>query len=129
VTVALGELLPSDDGRAYPIYHVENPVRQPWREMIRVLADALDIPRGNIVAFDEWVGRVRRFPGSVEMDNPAGSLVEFLDRHFVRMSCGGLVLDTARSREQSETLRSVEAVSDELVKKYICAWKEVGFLH
>jgi len=96
--------------------------------MIRVLADALDIPRSNIVAFDEWVGRVRRFPGSMEADNPAGRLVEFLDRHFVRMSCGGLVLDTAKSREHSATLRREEAVSAELVRKYIRAWKEAGFL-
>jgi hypothetical protein len=127
VAATLGELLLAD-GTAYPIYHIENPVRQPWREMILVLADALDIPCGNIVPFDEWVGRVRQFPGSVEADNPAGRLVEFLDRHFVRMSCGGLVLDTAKSREHSETLRCEEAVSTELVRKYIRAWKDVGFL-
>ena len=24
----------------YPIYHVENPVGQPWREMTRILAEA-----------------------------------------------------------------------------------------
>jgi hypothetical protein len=127
VAATLGELLLAD-GPAYPIYHIENPVRQPWREMIRVLADALDIPYSNIVAFDEWVGRVRRFPGSVEADNPAGRLVDFLDTHFVRMSCGGLVLDTAKSREHSETLRREEAVSAELMRKYVRAWKDMGFL-
>jgi hypothetical protein len=127
VAATLGELLLAD-GPAYPIYHIENPVRQPWREMIRVLADALDIPYSNIVPFDEWVGRVRRFPGSVEADNPAARLVDFLDTHFVRMSCGGLVLDTAKSREHSGTLRREEAVSTELVRKYVRAWKDMGFL-
>ena len=113
---------------AYPIYHIENPVRQPWCEMILVLADALDIPRTNIIPFEDWVSRVRRFPGS-ETDNPAARLVEFLDKHFIRMSCGGLILDTAKSTEHSKTLRREELVSDDLVRKYIRAWKDMGFLH
>jgi len=113
----------------YPIYHIENPARQSWSEMIRVLADALDIPASNIVSFQEWVTRVRRFPGSVELDNPASRLVEFLDQHFVRISCGGLILDTTKSTEHSATLRDEGIVSNELVRKYVNSWKEIGFLH
>jgi hypothetical protein len=127
VAATLGELLISDH-TAYPIYHIENPARQPWREMILALADALAIPHTNIIPFDDWVSRVRRFPGSVETDNPAARLVEFLDKHFVRMSCGELILDTAKSTEHSETLRSEEPVSVDIVKKYIRNWKDMGFL-
>lgn len=97
--------------------------------MILVLADALDVPRTGIIPFDDWVDRVRGCPGSVETDNPAGRLVEFLARHFVRMSCGGLVLGTKKSTEHSETLRGEGAVSAELMRRYVSAWKEVGFLH
>lgn len=111
----------------YPIYHIENPARQPWHQMVPVLADALDIPHTNIIPFEDWVRRVRQFPGS-EADNPAINLVEFLDDHFIRMSCGGLVLDTTKSKEHSETLANVGPVSTDVVKKYVRVWKEMGFL-
>jgi hypothetical protein len=113
---------------SYPIYHIENPVRQPWRDMIHVLADALDIPHINIIPFEEWIERVRQYPGSVD-DNPAMTLVEFLDLHFVRMSCGGLILDTARSKKHSNTLRNLGPVNSDVVTQYIRAWKEMGFLY
>ncbi|AEO67399.1 polyketide synthase [Thermothielavioides terrestris NRRL 8126] len=130
VATVLGELMLSgDDREVFPIYHIENPSRQPWEDMIRVLADALNVPRENIVSFDEWLRRVRRFPGSIETDNPAGRLVDFLEHHFVRMSCGNLVLDTAHSTAHSATLRQRGPVSPDLVRKYVRAWKEMGFLH
>ncbi|KAK4697088.1 acyl carrier protein, partial [Lecanoromycetidae sp. Uapishka_2] len=127
VAATLGDLLLSENS-PYPIYHIDNPVRQPWRDMIPVLADALNIPRRNTIPFEVWVRRVRNFPGSVEMDNPAAKLVEFLDGNFVRMSCGGLLLDTAKSREHSKTLANVGPVSDDIARGYIQAWKEMGFL-
>ncbi|KAL9639049.1 MAG: hypothetical protein Q9164_001184 [Protoblastenia rupestris] len=128
VAATLGDLLIADNS-PYPIYHIDNPVRQPWRDMIPALADALDIPRRSVIPFDEWVKRVRNFPGSVELDNPAAKLIEFLDGNFIRMSCGGLLLDTARSREHSKTLANVGPVSEDVARRYIQAWKEMGFLH
>ncbi|KAK6611194.1 hypothetical protein H4I96_02792 [Botrytis cinerea] len=126
VAATLGELLISKTP-PYPIYHIENPSRQPWPDMIVVLANELGIPSNNIVPFDEWLSRVRRFPGSTN-DNPAGQLVEFFDKHFVRMSCGGLILDTVKSQEHSKTIRSTGPVSIDLVRKYILSWKSSGFL-
>ncbi|KAH8691966.1 putative polyketide synthase [Talaromyces proteolyticus] len=117
------------DRMPYPVYHVDNPVRQPWREMIPVLADALDIPRTNIFPFKEWVRKVRSFPGSTEWDNPAAMLIDFLDDNFLRMSCGGLLLDTAKSCEHSSTLARVTPVSAEVTKKFIQRWKDTGFLN
>jgi hypothetical protein len=93
-----------------------------------MLADELDVPRKNIVPFREWVSRVRQFPGSADLDNPAAKLIDFLEENFVRMSCGGLILDTAKSAEHSATLRNLRPVSCELVRKYVRAWKEMGFL-
>ena len=128
VAATLGDLLVSDNS-PHPIYHIDNPVRQPWRDMIPVLADALDIPRRNAIPFDEWVRRVRNFPGSIELDNPAAKLIEFLDGNFIRMSCGGLLLDTTKSREHSKTLANEGPVSEDVARKYIQAWKDMGFLH
>ncbi len=127
VAATLGDLLVSDNS-PYPIYHIDNPVRQPWRDMIPVLADALDIPRRNVISFDEWVKRVRNFPGSIELDNPAAKLIEFLDGNFIRMSCGGLLLETVKGREHSKTLANVGPVSEDVVRKYIQAWRDMGFL-
>lgn len=111
----------------YPIYHIENPARQPWREVIPLLADALDIPRSCVIPFEDWVNRVRNFPSS-ETENPASKLVDFLDEHFIRMSCGGLILDTTKSREHSQTLANEGPVSADIVRKYVHTWKEMGFL-
>ncbi|KAL3426344.1 Iterative polyketide synthase CazM 11 [Phlyctema vagabunda] len=127
IAATLGDLLIRDT-TPYPIYHIENPVRQPWTEMMRIMADALDIPQCNILPFDEWVSRVRQFPGSVE-DNPASKLVEFFDGDFIRMSCGELILDTTKAKEHSKTLASLGPVSAALATKYVKAWREMGFLN
>lgn len=81
VAATLGNLLLNDDadGAPEPIYHIDNPVRQPWKEMVGgVLASELGIPERNIVPFGEWVRRVRHFVGSVEKGNPAFKLIDFL---------------------------------------------------
>ncbi|PCH03970.1 Male sterility, NAD-binding [Penicillium occitanis (nom. inval.)] len=69
VAGTLSDLI-SGDHRPYPIYHIDNPVRQQWRDTIPVLAEAMGIPSSNVIPFKDWVGMVRRFPGS-EVDNPA----------------------------------------------------------
>ena len=128
VAATLSDLLLRSSGPPDPVYHIDNPVRQPWRSMITVWARALDIPQSSIISFEEWARRVRHFPGSVEKDNPAYMLVDFLDSNFIRMSCGGLLLDTTRAKAHSSTLASVGPVSDEIALGYIQYWKEVGFL-
>lgn len=111
------------DRPPYPIYHIENPVGQPWREMNAILADALNIP--NLIPFEEWVQRVRAAP---QRNNPAATLLDFLDSNYSRMSCGGLVLGTKNTLEHSKTLAAVGPVSEEVARKYIGVWKEIGFL-
>ena len=128
VAATLSDLVFQTRDPPSPIYHIDNPVRQPWKHMIAVWAAALDIPAHHIVPFGEWVRRVRHFPGSAEKDNPAYKLVDFLDGNFLRMSCGGLLLDTKRARAHSETLAAVGPVSDDVALGYIRYWKKVGFL-
>ncbi|CAI7625253.1 unnamed protein product [Penicillium glandicola] len=117
------------NGTAHPFYRIDNPVGQPWGEMIRVLADALDIPGDNIIPFDQWIRRVPHSPLPIETENLAGRLVDFLDDRFLRMSCGGLLLDTTHSQEHSPILAGQGTVSAEVTRKYIQAWKEMGSLH
>jgi acyl transferase domain-containing protein/thioester reductase-like protein/acyl carrier protein/SAM-dependent methyltransferase len=126
VAATLGELLLSQSATDL-IYHIDNPSRQTWREMIAILARALDLGQKSIIPFAQWVDRVRRFRGSIT-DNPALQLIDFFDYYFVPMSCGGLVLDTTKSRQHSKTLQSQGPIYEDLMKKYIARWKQSGFL-
>ncbi|KAK7731068.1 Type I Iterative PKS [Cytospora paraplurivora] len=128
VAATLGELILSP-GTKQPIYHIENPVRQSWPDMIGMLCEVLGIPPQNVVSFEDWVSTVRSLPGSAGEDNPAARLVDFLSEHFVRMSCGGLILDTTKSRAESLALRSTDPVDFKLLGKYVAHWKKTGFLH
>ena len=123
IAESLSDLILSDR-TPHPFFHIENPVGQPWSEMNAILADALNIP--NLIPFEEWVQRVRAAP---QRNNPASTLLDFLDSNYLRMSCGGLVLDTKKTLEHSKTLAAVGPVSEEVVRKYIHIWKEIGFLN
>ncbi|KAJ5609199.1 type I iterative polyketide synthase [Penicillium herquei] len=116
-----------DSAGVYSVYHVDNPVGQPWKEMVNVLAAALDIPSNAIVPFKEWIQRVRQstLPAA---QNPASMGVGFLESHFERMACGGIVLDTQHSKEHSKTMAAQGPVSPEVVRSYVSSWKEMGFL-
>ncbi|KAI2602598.1 putative polyketide synthase [Hypoxylon sp. NC1633] len=127
VAGTLADLLLSDN-KPYPVYHIDNPVRQPWKETLPVMADALGIPRDRIIPFKEWLQRVRSFPGKAEWDNPAALLVDFLEQDFERMSCGGVLLGTEKTLAHSTTFRGVGPVGPDVVHKYMHAWKESGFL-
>ena len=120
-----------DEVQLHPIYHIENPVRQPWAEALSVLAGALEISSAAL-PFEEWVRRVRDWPrqgdNTAAGANPAYLLVDFLEEHFLRMSCGGLLLGTAKAREHSPSLAKMGPVSDELIRLFVRSWREAGFL-
>lgn len=118
----LADLVLSDQD-PYRFYHLENPWGQPWKGVNAILADAVGIK--DIIPFDEWVGRVAAAP---QRNNPASTLLEFLDENYIRMSYGGLVLDPKNTLEHSKSLRAVKPVGEELVRKYVHIWKEIGFL-
>lgn len=109
------------------IYHIENPVRQRWEQMIQWLSTALGVQQ--IVPFEDWVNCVRQQSSLNDEDkNPAGLLLEFWEKHFVRMSTGSLVLSTERSRRASPTLSGARMIDQELLEKYIQNWRSMGFL-
>ena len=127
VAATLGELLMSSTAVDL-IYHIDNPSRQTWRDMIATIARALELDHKDIIPYSQWVNRVRRFRGST-VDNPALQLIEFFEHYFIPMSCGGLILDTSRARNYSETLQKQGPIDDEVMMKYISMWKRAGFLN
>jgi hypothetical protein len=128
MAAALSELLLLPT-RPQPIYHIDNPVQQPWSEMVQMLAAELDIPQSNIIPFDDWVARVRRSCLAPETDNPAARLIDFLEFHFRRMSCGGLLLDLSKACKDSPALAAAGPVGEDVVRKYVASWKAMGFLY
>jgi thioester reductase-like protein/malonyl CoA-acyl carrier protein transacylase len=117
-----------NDNASEPAYHIDNPTGQPWNKMSGVLAEALNIPRQNLIPFSEWIRMVKRSTLVPDTENPALRLVEFLEKNFERMSCGGVILDTSKARQHSPTLAAQGPVSDEVARRYVSAWKEMGFL-
>lgn len=111
----------------YAIYQIENPSRQPWAPTIRILAEELNIPAENIIPYQDWLDKVQSC-GAPIAENPAKQLMSFWETHFLRMSTGPLILDTKHSREHSETMRNSKPISEELIRKYLCRWKDAGFL-
>ncbi|KAF5021129.1 hypothetical protein F66182_6829 [Fusarium sp. NRRL 66182] len=118
----LSDLILSDR-TPHAVYHIDNPVGQQWRDVNAILSDTLRIP--NLVPFKEWLDLVRKAP---QQDNPAALLADFLEDTYLRMACGGLVLDVKKTLEHSKSLAAVGPVSETVVRKYIHIWKEIGFL-
>ena len=131
VAAILVELLSIRDDKAVPgawrIYHIDDPIGRPWEDISSVLADALGIPTSQFMPFKEWLGAVTQ-SSKPETENPARRLVGFLEQHFERLSCGGLVLDTTKTQEHSAAMRALAPVSAEVARDYIRAWKKTGFL-
>ena len=127
-SASLADLLSRDAPDCHPVYHVDNPVLKAWEDMIPVLAEELGVPQKGIVPLPEWLRIVQGYPGENPWDNPAAKAIEFFEHKFEHMSCGGVTLATDKAREHSATMRAVQPVSDELVRKYVEAWKTSGFL-
>jgi hypothetical protein len=71
--------------------------------MVSVLIDALGISPDGLVSTQDWLQRVRWFEGSV-LENVAAKMVDFLSQDFEHMSCGGVLLETSKTQQHSQTL-------------------------
>ncbi|KAI0539689.1 hypothetical protein GGR58DRAFT_524098 [Xylaria digitata] len=107
------------------VYHLENPVRQSWQEMVAIITKELDIPLSSVIPFEEWLEIISSLP---EQGNPARELAGFLKANFRRMSCGEVILDTSVSRSASPTMRRIQPVGDDQVKAYVKYWRSIGAL-
>lgn len=126
----LGEILLSPS-RISGVYHLENPMRQPWHDMIELIADYIGISGSRRLEFDEWFPQVRDFVearGTEDDRMVAEMLSDFFEQDFTRMATGKIILDTQRTRLVSKTLRQIDEVSPHAARKYIMEWRRSGFL-
>lgn len=108
------------------VYHVENPVRQPWCELLGYLSAHLRLP---IIPYKEWLSRMETNGDSVTgSPNPAKNLRDFFKNDFLHMSCGSVVMSTTSTASVSAALRSAGPVSPGTLLLYIEQWRRTGFL-
>lgn len=108
------------------VYHLENPVRQPWNEILDILASELDLVKTHRQPMAEWLEEMRRRP--VEDGNPAAALADFFQEDFEWMSGGSIVLSTETSRRHSPSLRRVGPVREETIRRYLQFWRDTGLI-
>lgn len=120
---AVAEIVLGNDSMQL-VYHLENPVRQRWEDVVAVLCKQLQID--NLVPFEEWLDLVA---AADEFANPAKKLADFFSTYFIQMASGDLVLDTAQARGASPTLASMRAVDNIQLQAYISYWQSVGILN
>ena len=107
-----------------PVYHLENPARQPSAGAIQILSSALGVSK--TVPFDEWLQRVQAKPDAAV--NPCVKIIPFLEDEFIRMATGKVILDTAVSTKFSSTLKASQPLTESDLQRYVAYWRSEGFL-
>ncbi|RDW60353.1 uncharacterized protein DSM5745_10811 [Aspergillus mulundensis] len=106
-------LFTSGDGESKTdenIYHVENPICQPWKPFLTALATQLDLRSTD------------------EDQEDFGQLKPFLESEFRNLASGGVILNTTQARKVSRALRACNGVGLGLVNRYLQYWRAVGVL-
>ncbi|KAF2205455.1 acetyl-CoA synthetase-like protein [Delitschia confertaspora ATCC 74209] len=109
------------------VYHVENPLRQPWHDLLLTLSNSLNLPITETLPFPQWLVALQSV-SSKDNSSQAMKLVEFFEEDFERMACGNVVMDTYQARRVSGALRKVSVVKEEVVERYVRYWRGCGFL-
>lgn len=104
------------------VYHLENPIRQPWQDICTVLERDLSLQRKNRVPFAIWLQKF------TQTEHVSQDLTDFFHNNFLRMSGGGLKLGTEEACKASHSLRSSGDVGHGTIQKYVEFWRGTGFL-
>jgi hypothetical protein len=80
--------------------------------VIAILSETLGLP---VAPYEEWLARV----GNIDEAENGATLYEFFERDFPQMLAGKLILDTARTRRVSGTLRECGIVHEETIRRYV----------
>ncbi|MDI1486702.1 MAG: putative NRPS-like protein biosynthetic cluster [Ramalina farinacea] len=114
---------------AKAIYHLENPVRQSWHDVLQMIAPELGLSSAEFIPLASWLDRVRRMPDLASDKMPVKKLEDFFRRDFEHMACGSVVLDTKNTRDLSSTLRKLSHFPKELFGSYVRYWKASGYIN
>ncbi|KAA8650692.1 uncharacterized protein ATNIH1004_003380 [Aspergillus tanneri] len=99
-------------------YHVENPIRQPWADLLISLRSELGL---SLVEYEDWIKQARQ-------TGLLTGLEDFFASDFENLASGPIILRTDASRAVARTLRSCGGVGVDLLAKYLQSWKDQGAL-
>ncbi|EED12746.1 NRPS-like enzyme, putative [Talaromyces stipitatus ATCC 10500] len=109
------------------VYHVENPIRQPWKSLLPALAVKLNLKNRTPLPFDVWLDKISEAQNNAEEMESLRHLKQFIQSDFRKLS-GELILDTTRARQISRSLRTTNGITLDLLDKYIAYWRKCGQL-
>jgi hypothetical protein len=119
-----------------PIYHMENPSRQSWRDVLENLASILNSNNGKaqpqhqplpIIPFATWLSRLQEL-GNDQEHNYAMKVITFLESDFIRTASGVVILEMTNAKLDSPTLMSSTALDRKHLEEYCDYWRKQGFL-
>jgi hypothetical protein len=122
----MSELLFAPSIPTTSILHLENPIRQPWSQILSIFASRLGLADDTQIPFPEWLDLVNKHGQPV--DNPCVKIASFLEQEFLRMATGQVVLDTTVAKRVSSTLAGSKAVPEDVLVKYVEYWKSEKFI-
>jgi hypothetical protein len=107
------------------VFHLENPVRQSWHDLLTAFAENMGLQESSMVPFSTWLEEVC---ATSDDHNPAKKLAAFFRHDFERMSGGNVILGTDKARKASRTLRRMKALEADTIIRYLSYWKDSGLL-
>jgi acyl-CoA synthetase (AMP-forming)/AMP-acid ligase II/thioester reductase-like protein/aryl carrier-like protein len=129
---AVCDIAMSKEENSQTVYHVENPVRQSWSDLLANVSSLLRYgPNGSPLAlwpYKKWLESLRQHQLLDPEACPATKLLPFFEDHFEQMACEGVTLDTFAARRESLTMRRLRGIGEREVGEYITRWRESGFL-
>ena len=126
----------STPSRTFDILHLENGARRSWADILKIFARNMDLSSTDTLEWEAWLASVQKLGNQIDDSvpqtpvdaNPCIKILDFLQQDFLRLGTGGVVLDLAKARSYSRTLRNSQAISDELIQLYLDGWKGQGWL-
>jgi thioester reductase-like protein len=130
-----------DTPRTASVHNLVNPKSINWSEFINILRRALPTTTFAIQPYDEWVGTLSKDLESGESEevirkrNPFFELIPFLQQSVSQDSSKGkddddkaLVFLTDAAQRDSSVIRSLPALDDVLVRRYLRGWQRAGLI-
>lgn len=110
------------------VYHLENPMRQPWDAFIEIMSNLLELPEKPHLALGDWV-ETARYATRDRLDTYSFPLLlEFFQKDFARMACGLVTLDLSNMLAVSPSLGASQGVTIDNLASYVSYWSKDGFL-
>ncbi|EFR03735.1 L-aminoadipate-semialdehyde dehydrogenase [Nannizzia gypsea CBS 118893] len=118
---AIAEIL-LDDRTGHLLYHVENPVRQSWKDILSIIQEDYSFKNVPLIEFDRWIEL------ATAEGKPLEDLRWFFKEYFLPMATGEVKLETIHSTWSSPTLRASSVVNKSTLQLYLSVWKKLGAL-